>query len=75
METIIEILTEIQPDLDCNREDLIDGHLLDSLAILSLVAELEDAFDVMIPAVEIIPDNFNSVKQMKAMIDRLVEEE
>lgn len=75
METIIEILTEIQPGLDCNREDLIDGHLLDSLAILSLVAELEDAFDVMIPAVEIIPDNFNSVKQMKAMIDRLVEEE
>ena len=48
METIIEILTEIQPDLDCNREDLIDGHLLDSLAILSLVAELEDAFDRLV---------------------------
>ena len=72
METIIEILQEIQPDLDCTREDLIDGHLLDSLAILSLVAELEDAFDLMI---EITPDNFNSVKRMKAMVDRLLEEE
>lgn len=75
METIIEILQEIQPDLDCTREDLIDGHLLDSLAILSLVAELEDAFDLMIPAVEITPDNFNSVKRMKAMVDCLLEEE
>lgn len=75
METIIEILQEIQPDLDCTREDLIDGHLLDSLAILSLVAELEDAFDLMIPAVEITSDNFNSVKRMKAMVDRLLEEE
>lgn len=75
METIIEILQEIQPDLDCTREDLIDGHLWDSLAILSLVAELEDAFDLMIPAVEITPDNFNSVKRMKAMVDRLLEEE
>ena len=43
--------------------------------ILSLVAELEDAFDLMIPAVEITPDNFNSVKRMKAMVDRLLEEE
>ena len=75
METIMEILQEIQPDLDFTREDLIDGHLLDSLAILSLVAELEDAFDLMIPAVEITPDNFNSVKRMKAMVDRLLEEE
>ena len=31
METIMEILQEIQPDLDCTREDLIDGHLLDSV--------------------------------------------
>lgn len=75
METIIEILKEIQPDLDCTRTDFIDGHLLDSLAILSLVAELEDAFDLMIPAVEITAENFNSVQSLLEMIERLREEE
>ena len=48
METIMEILQEIQPDLDCTREDLIDGHLLDSLAILSLVAESTPALTIRI---------------------------
>lgn len=74
METIIEILQEIKPDLDCERKDFIDGHLLDSLAILSLVAELEDAFDLMIPAVEITAENFNSVQSIHEMVERLSEE-
>ena len=53
---------------------MIDDHYLDSLAIISLVAELEDEFDIVIPTVEIIPDNFNSAKAMWEMITRLQEE-
>lgn len=76
MEELIEILEDIQPDVDYETcEDLIDGHRLDSLSILSLVAELEEAFDVTIPAVEIVPANFNSAKAMWQMILRLQEEE
>lgn len=75
MEKLIEILNDIQPDVDYETcEDLIDGHYLDSLSIISLIAELEDEFDVTIPAVEIIPDNFNSAKRMMSMIERLKEE-
>ena len=47
---------------------------LDSLAILSLVAELEEEFDIEIPTVEIVPANFNSAKSMWEMIQRLEEE-
>ena len=47
----------------------------DSLAILSLVAEIEEEFDVVIPTVEIIPDNFNSAKSLWALIEKLKEEE
>lgn len=76
MERLIEILEEIQPEADYeNCEHLIDGHYLDSMAILSLVAELEDEFDVTIPTVEIIPSNFNSAKAIWALITRLQEEE
>lgn len=76
MDRLIEILEEIRPDVDyANCTDLIDGHYLDSLSILSLVAELEDEFDVTIPAVEIIPANFNSAAAMLKMIQKLQEEE
>ena len=76
MEQLIEILEDIQPDADYETcTTLIDDHILDSLSILSLVAELEDAFDMTIPTVEIIPDNFNSAQAMLAMINRLLEEE
>ena len=75
MEKLIEILEDIQPDIDygtCN--DLIDGSHLDSLSIISLIAELEDEYDISIPAVDIIPDNFNSATAMMDMIKRLQEE-
>lgn len=76
MERLIEILEDIQPDIDFNEcTDLVDGHYLDSLAILSLIAELEDEYDVTIPTVEIVASNFNSAQAMWSMIQRLQEEE
>lgn len=76
MEKLIEILEELNPDVDYKTVDnLIDGRYLDSLTILSLIAEIEDEFDVEVPTVEIIPRNFNSVKDMWALIERLKESE
>ncbi len=76
MERLYEILEDIQPDVDFETaENLIDDHILSSLSILSLIAELEDAYDVTIPAVEIVPANFNSAKAMWDMIQRLQEDE
>ena len=41
MEELLEILNDIQPGVDFENEThLIDDHLLDSLSIISLVAEL-----------------------------------
>ena len=75
MDELPEILNDLQPGVDFENEThLIDNHLLDSLSIISLVAELEDTFDVTIPAVEIIPDNFNSAEAMMEMIQRLQED-
>ncbi|MCI5538770.1 MAG: phosphopantetheine-binding protein [Oscillospiraceae bacterium] len=76
MEKLIEILEDIQPDVDYETcTDLIDGHHLDSLSIISLVAEIEDEFDVTIPTVDIVPENFNSAKAIYDMILRLQEED
>ena len=74
-EQIIEILEVIQPEADDETcLTLIDDHILTSLDVLSLVAELEDEFDVTIPTVEIIPSNFNSVDAIAALVERLQEE-
>ena len=72
MEQLLEILSEVNPDIDFeNCETLIDDGLLDSFAILEIVAEINDAFDVEITAPEIIPENFNYAKALWAMIQRL----
>ena len=72
MERLLEILEEINPDIDFeNCTTLIDDGWLDSFAILEIVAEINDAFDVEVSAPEIIPENFNSAQALWAMIQRL----
>ena len=75
MEKLIEILQGIEDGVDYETcTTLIDEGYLDSLAIISLVAEIEEEFDVQIPAVEIVPNNFNSAKAIWDLIERLDEE-
>lgn len=75
MEKLLEILEELNPDVDYETtEDLIDGRYLDSLTILSLIAQIEEEFDVEIPTVEIIPANFNSAKKIWNLIEKVKED-
>ena len=75
MNELLEILNEIDDTIDYGTETgLIDDHLLDSFAIISLVRELEDAFDISIDAAEMTPENFNSAANLWKMVERLQEE-
>jgi acyl carrier protein len=66
------ILEDIQPDCDYETCDtLIDDGILDSFAILSIVSELEDAYDIRITPADIIPENFNSAAALYEMVQRL----
>lgn len=74
-DTILEILEDIGEDVDFDTcETLIDDGILSSLDIIQLIGTLNDEFDISIPATEIIPENFNSVDAMAAMVARLSEE-
>ena len=69
---INEILMEQDDSINFEEEKhLIDDRILDSFAIISLISDLEEEFDVRINAVEMMPENFNSIKAMAAMIRRL----
>lgn len=72
MDELLEILQDINPDIDYEDCDtLIDDGLLDSFAILSIVSELQDTFDIRITPADIIPENFNSAKALWDMVCRL----
>lgn len=74
MEALMNILNEIDDSVNWMEEKgLVDDRILDSFGVISLISELEDAFDIQIEAAEIIPENFNSVPAMWAMITRLQE--
>ena len=69
---LMDILTDLRPDVDFETETaLIDDHILESFDIVSLVAALNDAFDIEIGAKDLVPENFNSAKRLLAMVQRL----
>ena len=75
MEQLIQILSELHPDVDFFvTVDLVDDGILDSLDIVSLVSAIDSEFGVTIPAEEIIPENFNSAKALFELITKLDEE-
>ena len=72
MEALLNILNNIDEFIDWkNEKKLVDDRILDSILLISLIGDLEDAFDVEIRAAEIKPDNFNSAEAMWRMICRL----
>ena len=68
---IAEILEDIQPNAEADCTTLIDDNILDSFDILSLISDISAEFDISIPASEIIPENFNSVSALAAMVEKL----
>ena len=71
-ETILDILQEMHADVDYEKEDkLVTDKILDSFDLVTLVSELSDAFDIEITAKEFIPENFNSVHALYAMVQEL----
>ena len=61
MNDFIAMLKKIKPNVDFENEDaLVDDGILESLDIITIIAEIADKYDVIIPSDEIIPDNFNS---------------
>ena len=74
---VVTYLAEIKGDaveVDENTR-LLDDHVIDSLAMISLVSELDDEFDVEISAKDIVPENFATVGAIQNLIDRLEDED
>ena len=75
MEALLKSLTNLHPEVDFETStDLVDGKIIDSFDIVSIISEINDEYDVVIPAEEIVPDNFNSAQALYELIVRLEDE-
>ena len=75
MDVIMEILEEARPDVDFTKETrLIDDEILDSFDIISIVGELNDAFDIEINVNDLLPENFNSAEAIFELVEKLRQE-
>lgn len=75
MEELIDILEELRPDVDFKNETaLISDGILDSFDIVSLVTELNEAFDIEIKPNNLVPENFNSAQAIFTLIEQLKDE-
>lgn len=69
-EKLLEILIEAVPGVDFETETaLVDDEILESLDIVTIVSELKDAFDVEITVDDLVPENFNSLDAMLALLE------
>ena len=74
-EKILAILKDVRSDIDAaNEEKLIDDELLDSFDIVAIVGMLNDEFEISINVNDLVPDNFNSVQGMMALVELLQQE-
>ncbi len=70
-EKIIKILEETRPEFDFHDESVnfISAEYLDSFDIITLVVDIETAFDVKIIGSLILPENFSSVAAILKLIE------
>lgn len=58
-------------EVSSSHTDIIDSGLLDSLALVTLLAELEQQFSVTVPLEALDVDSLRTIEQIAALVDRL----
>ncbi len=71
MDTIIEILKELVPDEEFEgRTGLVEDEVLQSIVILNLISELDDEFGIDISVGDVVPENFDSIEAIWALVQK-----
>jgi acyl carrier protein len=69
MKSVAEILKEIRPEFDfATSSDFIGDGMLDSFDMVTLVSTLDKTHGISIPGTEIVPENFQNVQAIEALL-------
>jgi acyl carrier protein len=71
MKSVAEILKEIRPEFDfAAARDFIANGMLDSFDMVTLVAALDKNYGISIPGTDIVPENFQNLQTIEALLRR-----
>lgn len=71
---IIEIIEKVSGYMDLKNNkniDLLETNILDSLAFIDLITELEEHFDIEIQPTEISPDTWRNLNSICNLVSKL----
>ena len=69
MKTVLEILHDIRPEFDFrDSSDFLSDGLLDSLDLITFVSDLDKTYGISIEGIEIIPENFQNLPAIQALL-------
>lgn len=72
MDELLSFLKTVRPDIDFSTaENLVSGNILKSIDIITITSAIESIYGVEISLDDLKPENYDSVDQMKALIERL----
>jgi acyl carrier protein len=65
-----EVLYDRQLVVLGSEDSLVESELLDSIAIMQLVAFCEQMFDITVPDEELVPDHFENIRAIGQLVER-----
>ena len=68
-ERVIKCIKRIKDEEFTQEDNLISSGWLDSFGLIKLIKELEEEFSLKIPIAEILPETFDSIKEISNMIE------
>jgi len=71
-ETIIKILSNLHPEVDFRSDSshLVSSGILDSFDVVQLISDIESEFSISVSALDLVPENFESVDEIIQLINR-----
>ena len=71
---LLTLLNENFPEIDFTASDaLVDDGILESIVLVEIISTISMELGLLIPYEDIVPQNFNSLDAMAAMLERLKE--
>ena len=69
---ILDLLRSVRPEADfTSSQEFVGDGLLDSFDLVTLVSEIDRAFSLSIPGTDILPENFQNLAAITALLRRL----
>ena len=73
-EVIVRLVSQIadlpREEIDV-EDDLLTSGIIDSIGIVRLIADLEAELGVSVPAPDLVPENFRTIRVMTSYLDSL----